>query len=325
VIRAALLVALAALPAGAQDWQPQAPAGAAQTAARTDPAGFHGVAIGPASPGSAPPEARMQGARTRTAWRAPPGAGRGALDLLGDLRTQLEAAGFETVFTCSGTDCGGFDFRRARPVLPMPDMVVDLGGFSYLAARRGPEGAPDALAGVLASAGPAGAYAQLTLIAPQPAAPAREPAAPGTEDGTPPPPSETSDAARPTTAQAVAEAFAASGRLVLDGVAFGAGEATMGATPPMLRALADWLAADPARRVALVGHTDWTGAAEMNVALSRQRAQAVADALTGRLGADPAQISVAGAGPYAPRAPNATEEGRAANRRVEAVALAPAR
>jgi OOP family OmpA-OmpF porin len=70
-----------------------------------------------------------------------------------------------------------------------------------------------------------------------------------------------------------------------------------------------------------VGHTDSRGGAESNVALSEARAQAVRDHLVERLGADPAQVETAGIGFLAPRATNATGEGREANRRVEVVLL----
>ena len=51
------------------------------------------------------------------------------------------------------------------------------------------------------------------------------------------------------------------------------------ATMPRWIALADWLAADPARRIALVGHTDASGGLAANIALSKQRAEAVRQAL----------------------------------------------
>ena len=63
------------------------------------------------------------------------------------------------------------------------------------------------------------------------------------------------------------------------------------------------------------------GALDYNQLLSAQRAEAVVAALTGEYGIDPARLTPAGAGMVAPVATNRTEEGRAANRRVEVVAL----
>lgn len=63
------------------------------------------------------------------------------------------------------------------------------------------------------------------------------------------------------------------------------------------------------------GHTDSTGDAALNERLSQQRAEAVVAALGAR-GIDTATITAKGYGPLLPIADNATEEGRAANRRT---------
>jgi outer membrane protein OmpA-like peptidoglycan-associated protein len=67
-----------------------------------------------------------------------------------------------------------------------------------------------------------------------------------------------------------------------------------------------------------VGHTDWVGDAGANQTLSNQRAQAVVDALVAA-GVDGARLGAAGMGMFSPRASNASEAGRALNRRVELV------
>jgi len=70
----------------------------------------------------------------------------------------------------------------------------------------------------------------------------------------------------------------------------------------------------------VVGHTDNTGTYEYNLDLSRRRAAAVVEALTRGHGVAAARLKAVGVGPVAPVASNATEEGRAKNRRVELVA-----
>ncbi|MBL9060507.1 MAG: OmpA family protein, partial [Mangrovicoccus sp.] len=123
------------------------------------------------------------------------------------------------------------------------------------------------------------------------------------------------------TADAVAAAFAATGRIVLEGTDFATGSTTiLGGPTPRLQALADWLKADPKRRVAVVGHSDWTGSVEANLKVSRARAAAVAQQLAG-LGIPVARIRVDGVGPLAPLAPNGDPAGLQANRRVEVVQL----
>ncbi len=64
------------------------------------------------------------------------------------------------------------------------------------------------------------------------------------------------------------------------------------------------------------GHTDATGSDAYNQALSQRRATAVADYLSTR-GVQPVRLGTRGFGEGQPVASNDTDEGRAANRRVE--------
>ncbi|MFL0415256.1 OmpA family protein [uncultured Sphingomonas sp.] len=68
--------------------------------------------------------------------------------------------------------------------------------------------------------------------------------------------------------------------------------------------------------VDVYGHTDSTGSDSYNQGLSERRAAAVADYLSTR-GVQSARIGTRGFGETQPIATNETEEGRAANRRVE--------
>jgi len=73
--------------------------------------------------------------------------------------------------------------------------------------------------------------------------------------------------------------------------------------------------------IEVAGHTDNVGGADYNRDLSQRRASAVAQYLESR-GVAAARIMTAGGGEDHPIASNSTEQGRAANRRVE-VTLAP--
>jgi outer membrane protein OmpA-like peptidoglycan-associated protein len=74
----------------------------------------------------------------------------------------------------------------------------------------------------------------------------------------------------------------------------------------------------PATYVDVVGHADSTGSDEYNLGLSQRRASSVASYLVSRqVIAD--RLFVAGQGEARPRASNATEAGRAQNRRVEII------
>ncbi|HAB02236.1 MAG TPA: hypothetical protein DCE25_04595, partial [Pseudomonas sp.] len=94
--------------------------------------------------------------------------------------------------------------------------------------------------------------------------------------------------------------------------------------------LVQFLQLNPRRVVRIEGYTDSTGTPEDNLALSRDRAQSVADMLVD-LGVDEKRLQVEGYGDQYPIEANASERGRAQNRRVEIVfsddkgKLAPAR
>ncbi|WP_339844628.1 OmpA family protein [uncultured Halopseudomonas sp.] len=68
--------------------------------------------------------------------------------------------------------------------------------------------------------------------------------------------------------------------------------------------------------VEIIGHTDSTGSNDLNMRLSRDRAQSVASYLASN-GVSSARISAMGVGPSQPIASNDTADGRAQNRRVE--------
>ncbi len=82
--------------------------------------------------------------------------------------------------------------------------------------------------------------------------------------------------------------------------------------------LADFLNKYPQRKVMIEGHTDSTGSASYNQALSERRAEAVQKALAEQ-GIDGGRIAMRGYGESSPVANNETAAGRQLNRRVEIV------
>lgn len=82
--------------------------------------------------------------------------------------------------------------------------------------------------------------------------------------------------------------------------------------------IVQFLQLNPRRVVRIEGYTDNTGDRQDNLKLSRDRAQAVADVLID-LGVEDKRIEVTGYGSQFPVDVNATERGRAQNRRVEIV------
>lgn len=295
------------------------------TAGRIEPLSSHRLPVGPFAGGRAP-VIELEGRIDRRAWRTPGGgeaglgeagsseAPEGTLSLLAPLRDRLTDLGFTPLYSCEARDCGGFDFRYRGFLLPEPDMHVDLGDYRYLAARRG-EGAAAEYLELWVSRSDAAGYVQVTAITPAlpGATPAPSLSGGGTDVGIEPAPPD-----GPPTDFAVA--LEGRGAVPLDDLVFASGASGLAEGDfASLSALAAYLDAHPDRRVTLVGHTDATGGLAANVALSRARAEAVVERLVDSYGVPRARLSAEGAGWLAPRASNLTDEGRARNRRVEAM------
>lgn len=85
---------------------------------------------------------------------------------------------------------------------------------------------------------------------------------------------------------------------------------------PHLTDLARTLSRYPNMRVSIVGHADARGSDDYNQRLSERRAWSVSEVLS-QFGVDRYRINTAGMGEMSPIATNATDWGRAQNRRVE--------
>ncbi|WP_395646172.1 OmpA family protein [Terricaulis sp.] len=85
---------------------------------------------------------------------------------------------------------------------------------------------------------------------------------------------------------------------------------------PTLRTLARTLETNPSLHVQIVGHADAIGSDDYNQVLSERRAQSVGSRLMD-FGIPYRRIEASGRGEWEPIASNATEYGRARNRRVE--------
>jgi outer membrane protein OmpA-like peptidoglycan-associated protein len=109
--------------------------------------------------------------------------------------------------------------------------------------------------------------------------------------------------------------------MTLAGDAFASGGASLlPEARANLQRVVDFVQKDPARRVLIEGHTDGSGSANANQVLSQRRAEAVKNALVEE-GVDAGRLSAAGVGEDRPVADNASDEGRARNRRVEIIVL----
>lgn len=243
------------------------------------------------------------------AWRIG-AAGVTTQQVLQPLRAQLEDNGYEVLFDCADDICGGFDFRFGAPVLPAPAMYVDLGDYRYLAASRIAEGATELVSLLVSRTSQAG-YVQVIRVGPPEDAAITQATGPNLRAGNAAPRGD------------LASALEQTGRFILSDLAFETGSAQLGdATFASLEALADYLRANPDMTVALVGHTDSVGSLDSNIALSKRRAGSVLERLATAHGIPRRQMAAEGMGYLSPIAPNLTEEGREANRRVEVIITA---
>lgn len=108
------------------------------------------------------------------------------------------------------------------------------------------------------------------------------------------------------------------GRVDVYGIHFDVDKATIKPdSKTILDQIAQLLKDDPTLRLEVAGHTDNTGTAAHNQALSQRRADSVVEALVRTYKIDRARLEPKGYGDTKPVAPNTTAEGKAENRRVE--------
>jgi outer membrane protein OmpA-like peptidoglycan-associated protein len=231
----------------------------------------------------------VQGKVTKIYYQNP--AGRSTLEIYTNYTQALKGAGFREVFTCEDTGCGngalwnGFNGIR---VSGTGDKI------RYFSGVREQGGAPTHVAVMVSTGG-----ASLHVIEGKPM-----------EGGL-----------VTVNAEAMAEGIDREGHINLYGIYFDTGRSDLKPeSAPALEQIAKLLSTRPALKLHVVGHTDNTGALPANMKLSSDRAASVVAALTGRHGVAAARLMAHGVGPVAPVASNATEEGKAKNRRVDLVA-----
>jgi OmpA-OmpF porin, OOP family len=239
-------------------------------------------------------ERRLEGRVTRIAYRANPGPS--ILEVSRNFETQLAKAGFETLVACDTDACGGIPFTEATDALPMPQMWIDGFNYRYYAGRKA-EGGRETYAAVLVSKSNDDIYAQLMI------------AVVGAIEN------------KMVDAGAMAKGLREQGHIALYGIYFDTDKAVIKPeSRPTLEEIAKLLRAQPQLNVFIVGHTDSQGTYEYNADLSRRRAEAVAAELAKSYKIVATRLKTAGVGFLAPIGSNATDDGRALNRRVELVA-----
>lgn len=299
----AIISACAALPALGLELN--LPGNATLALEQEEAHGNYDLPTGPWQEGTIPAEP-IEGRIVRQVWHLQ-ASELTTMQILAPLRAGVTEVGYDILFECESDSCGGFDFRYGTDVLPEPEMHVDLGDFRFLSAEKG-----DSAISITVSRSSNTGFVQMIAIGPA-EAPTME-LTPSTKTLPPFQGAVVSDG--------LAEHLEQFGGITLEDLTFETGTSTLGdAEFESLNALALYLKENPAHRIALVGHTDTVGALDGNIALSRRRAESVVDHLVTKLGVDASQLRAEGVGFLAPRNSNQSEDGREANRRVEAILL----
>lgn len=127
------------------------------------------------------------------------------------------------------------------------------------------------------------------------------------------------------TSQEMQNEISLNGKVALYGIEFDFNSADIRPqSEPALAEIVKLLSNSPSLKILVVGHTDTVGTFEYNRSLSQRRAESVVNYLASK-GISRERLFPVGVSFASPVATNATEEGRAKNRRVELVDMAGAK
>ncbi len=223
-------------------------------------------------------------------------------------RSWLSEQSFTPILDCSAEACGGFDFRFGAAILPAPGMQMDATDFVQLTAEKPAE---RLAASILVTRVLGTIYIQTVMIGP----------------GEPPTTLVVQEAAvtqpetliLPSEERVLHEALLERGHVRVEGLDFSVGGAQLTeSSSQALDMLARLMTRNEEISVIVVGHSDNEGSLEANLELSKRRAEAVRDTLIER-GVGANRLDAHGVGFLAPVTSNASQGGRALNRRVELV------
>jgi OOP family OmpA-OmpF porin len=241
----------------------------------------------------------LEGKITRIVYVAP--QGRSVLEVFRNYQGALKKAGFETLFTCGPQDYVGSGNSTARMygTGDYDDYWGPDHGIHYASAKLGrSEG--DVYVSLLVDdqGGDFRPNTELYIIEVKPME---------------------SDLIT-VNAASLANDINRTGHASVYGIYFDTGKADIKPeSDATLNEIAKLLQSAPQLKLYVVGHTDNQGALDLNMDLSRRRAQAASVALTTKYAVQAGRLKADGCGPYAPVASNDSEDGRAKNRRVELV------
>lgn len=243
--------------------------------------------VGAVTAQSMPKSLHLEGKITRIVYTNP--EGRSPLEIYRNYESALKRAGFETVFTCTGDACGIARFHMTND---WADLWYGAGHYQFSGKLARPEG--DLYVSLHVGSG----TSNFDIIEVKPM-----------EGGL-----------VTVNAAALAGDIGKLGHAAVYGILFDTGKADVKPeSAPALQEIGKLLQQDPKLKLYIVGHTDSVGELQLNMDLSRHRADSVIKALTTTYGVAADRLLAYGDGPLAPVASNKDEAGRAKNRRVELV------
>jgi len=256
---------------------------------------------------------RAEGELTRILYVNPPG--RSALEVFRNYQQALAQGGFKILFQCEGkAGCGALFHQAIYPrdqhltnTRPADFAFSGVADQFFLSAQLTDAAHGDAFVSLYVAtdeneagvySGPKRVMSLLQIVHTQPM-----------ESGQ-----------VKVDAAALAKGLEHNGHVAIYGVYFDTDSARIKpASGAQLEEMAKYLKAHPHAGVYIVGHTDNQGKLAYNLDLSRRRAKAVVDTLVAQYHVPAARLTAEGVGPLAPVAANASDAGRAKNRRVELV------
>ncbi|MFA6316855.1 MAG: OmpA family protein [Elusimicrobiota bacterium] len=122
------------------------------------------------------------------------------------------------------------------------------------------------------------------------------------------------------TVESISKDISAKGFVAIYGIHFDTGKSDIkSGSEAALKSIAEYVNAAQGKAFFVVGHTDDVGDLEANMSLAKARAAAIVEALTKEHAVAAGRLLPHGVGPLSPASTNASEDGRALNRRVELV------
>jgi OmpA-OmpF porin, OOP family len=253
--------------------------------------------VGPYQNGKISKTERLEGKVTRLIYDNP--KGRSTLEIFRNYQQALAKGGFQTLFACSDTECG--DASKG----PLNESVPDFGYWCVASSIQCPEPMRYVAAKLSRSTGDVyaavkvrseGTYLVVVEVKPM------------------------QGGMVTVGAKEMAADISKMGHVSIYGIYFDTDKSIIKPeSKQSIAEIAKLLNEQPSLRLHVVGHTDNVGALPRNMTLSKQRAEAVVNALVSEHKIAGSRLVANGVGPLAPVASNAAEEGRAKNRRVELV------